>query len=653
MSRHSQPVCPPASDTSQATTRTAISTSTKGKDDKKVEVKRRPRRHFDKRDWSFLSFDYKTIDWSREEPPKPLSSMSIYEQESALVQDLLHVLVGIEGKYIRLQPTPDSSKKNILVVDDQADKLLKTLACKIIAICPMYSSVVHFADENDHGLVNQALAAAMRGVIKDYFTLVAQLESQFRKRCLTMQKMWYYIQPHFVQLEILKHFSSCINNNNVSGGAVLSILHDKTKSLTGNVKSLDFCLQVTRDACVPYFEILERWITHGLIVDPYNEFFVEDVYSSRADETLIHFDDDSFWEKRYRINPSKMPNFLSCFQDKILNTGKYLSVIRECGHPLERPALFSEQLEYTTEEKAYIERIESAHQSASRQLLDLLLRDCDLLGHLHSIKHFFFMDQGDYVVQFMDTAEDELSKDIDSTNPKRLASLLELAMRTSVMKGDPHHEDVGIQLVEESILTQLSNIMSMGRDERNVFHDSAPLKAFEGVTLSYAVKWPLSLILGHRTIACYQMIFRHLFLCKYVERQLQSVWKDNKQAKSYPLKAVTGYAEAFALRQKMLNFVQNLSHFMTVEVIEPHFQVFIEKIHSFSQLDEMSREHTKFVESCLRDCMLTSEFALQFMVKLLNLCLSFSEFMQVCNHFNLNFLKFNSFISPGKSAHSG
>jgi len=193
MSHHSQPVCPPAGDTSDATTRTAISTSTKGKDDKKGEVKRRPRRHFDKRDWSFLSFDYKTIDWSREEPPKPLSSMSIYEQESALVQDLLHVLVGIEGKYIRLQPTPDSSKKNILVVDDQADKLLKTLACKIIAICPMYSSVVHFADENDHGLVNQALAAAMRGVIKDYFTFVAQLESQFRKRCLTMQKMWYYI----------------------------------------------------------------------------------------------------------------------------------------------------------------------------------------------------------------------------------------------------------------------------------------------------------------------------------------------------------------------------------------------------------------------------------------------------------------------------
>lgn len=29
-------------------------------------------------------------------------------------------------------------------------------------------------------------------------------------------------------------------------------------------------------ACVPYFEILERWIYKGLIVDPYSEFLVEE-----------------------------------------------------------------------------------------------------------------------------------------------------------------------------------------------------------------------------------------------------------------------------------------------------------------------------------------------------------------------------------------
>ena len=29
-------------------------------------------------------------------------------------------------------------------------------------------------------------------------------------------------------------------------------------------------------ACVPYFETLEKWIYKGLIVDPYSEFLVEE-----------------------------------------------------------------------------------------------------------------------------------------------------------------------------------------------------------------------------------------------------------------------------------------------------------------------------------------------------------------------------------------
>jgi len=288
---------------------------------------------------------------------------------------------------------------------------------------------------------------------------------------------------------------------------------------------------------------------------------------------------------------------------------------------------------YAVEEKVYQDRIEACYQSSSRQLLHLLLQECDLIGHLHSLKHFFFMDQGDFVLYFMDSAEEELSKDINDTNPMRLSSLLELAMRTSVMKADPHHEEVQIELLEESLLTQLSSIISIneGGQTAITIHDDRTLKGFEAMTLSYVVKWPLTLILSPRSMACYQMLFRQLFMCKYVERQLHCVWRDNKVAKLYALKAVTGYAEAFALRQKMLNFVQNLSYFMTVEVIEPNFQSFVEKINTYTQVDQMAREHSNFVEGCLRDCMMTQQFTLHFMVKLLNLCLSFSEFMQVCN----------------------
>ena len=325
--------------------------------------------------------------------------------------------------------------------------------------------------------------------------------------------------------------------------------------------------------------------------------------------------------------PSRLPIFLSRFQEKLLNTGKYLNAIRECGKEISA-AIFPEPTVYSTEERFYTERVEIAYQAASRQLLNLLLEDSDLVGHLVSVKHYFFMDQGDFVTQFMDMAEDELSKDINDTNPSRLSSLLELALRTSVMRSDPHHEDVCVELLEDSILTQLSKILNTSPEFP--VEESRCLKGFEAIALSYDVKWPLSLILSQKNIACYQMLFRHLFLCKYVERRLGAVWTDNKMAKIYALKAVTGYAEAFALRQKMLNFVQNLSYYMMVEVIEPSFHAFISKVDSQTQVDDLSREHTHFVEGCLKDCMMTQKAALHFMVTLLQLCLDFASFMQVC-----------------------
>lgn len=51
-----------------------------------------------KNDYLSLSYDFKPIDWSQEDPVKPLSDFDVIEQESLLINDLLYVLVGIEGK---------------------------------------------------------------------------------------------------------------------------------------------------------------------------------------------------------------------------------------------------------------------------------------------------------------------------------------------------------------------------------------------------------------------------------------------------------------------------------------------------------------------------------------------------------------------------
>lgn len=72
-----------------------------------------------------------------------------------------------------------------------------------------------------------------------------------------------------------------IFQNRSVGGAVLTILHDKTKSIQGmDNNALELFLTLTKSSSVPYFDILKTWIYYGEIDDPRKEFFIEDTHNS-------------------------------------------------------------------------------------------------------------------------------------------------------------------------------------------------------------------------------------------------------------------------------------------------------------------------------------------------------------------------------------
>lgn len=126
------------------------------------------------------------------------------------------------------------------------------------------------------------------------------------------------------------------------------------------------------------------------------------------------------------------------------------------------------------------------------------------------------------------------------------------------------------------------------------------------------------------------------------------------------------FAAAFALRQRMLNFVQNIQYYMMFEVMEPtwhimennlktvsgspaQFQSFSEPIFTdgglvflcllrrlsplssqASNIDDVLCHHTSFLDNCLKDCMLTNPELLRIFSKLMAVCVMFTNCMQVC-----------------------
>lgn len=526
----------------------------------------------------------------------------------------------------------NNSKRYVLGLTQDCDQLLKTLVDRIILICPLYSVVVHFTEHYDNCLVNQALNAFIRSNIQEYSTLIAQLETVHVQNELTLQKMWYFLQPFFNNFEILRTVCGKIKQGVCIGGAVLSILHEKTMSCTGNLRAYEFCLKMTQAACEPYFRILKYWLDTGIIRDIYKEFFIEGNNELQFETE----EGDFYWENCFQIIPSKIPMFLQRFAEKILLTGKYISVIRQST---KKEIEFSEHARfvYMGEERNFFERIEVSYNFVSKLFLDLMLDDYQLLDHLHSIKHYFLMDKSDYIEEFIELADSELRKEINNLLPARLEYLLEMAVRTSVISNEQHADNLKIEIVNESILHQFTKILSYGSGEElgeddEMLDDFSEIKGYEAVALQYKVGWPLNIILNQKNLKCYQMLFQYLFFCKNIEKQLTNIRRDiNFQMRGLCRKQTRTYTEFVSTLQKMLNFVQNLESYMFAEVIEPNFHSFSQKVKNkkVNSIDEMINEHNRFVEVILNSCMMNEKYAFRYVAKLLQLCVDFISLSQV------------------------
>ncbi|KAJ8314606.1 hypothetical protein KUTeg_006756 [Tegillarca granosa] len=430
---------------------------------------------------------------------------------------------GIEGKYILARALTERYAPKEFMIDQSLEK-----------------------SAFEYGLVNHALSAAMRTLIKDYMVLVAQLEHQFRTGNLTLQKLWFYIQPTIRTLEILSNISNSINRS-----------------------------------CVPYFEILEKWIYKGIISDPYSEFLVEENEKIQKEKLQEDYN-DAYWEQHYTICRERIPVFLEQVANKILNTGKYLNVVRLSGRDVKCPS--AEEIVYTLKERKYYEQIEKAYNYASKLLLDMLIDEKKLMARIRSIKYYFLLDKGDFIVQFMDMTEEEMKQDIENIMPTRLETLLELALRTSTANVDTYKDDLRVELLPYDLITQLFKILTIETKMEKDYRVDPTDLAF--------------------------------------------VWMGNKAAKMYSVQSQKGYSAAFALRQRMLNFVQNFEYYMMFEVVEPNWHIFQSNMESVSNVDDVLAYHTDFLNNCLKDCMLTNPDLLKIVHKIMVVCVTFSNFIQ-------------------------
>ena len=192
------------------------------------------------------------------------------------------------------------------------DPSLLSLVHRILPLSSHYSTVIRFVEDTSrfvHGMVDQALGSAMKGLLKEYLLVSAQLETQHRRGQLALQKFWYYVQPCLRSLEILARVAVSITKGSCRGGKTLSTLHSLTSGYTGDERSQELCVHLAKAACQPYFEMLSHWVFQGEVKDPYGEFMVLEHGTIAKDRLHVEYN-DAYWERRYTVCQENIPSFL-------------------------------------------------------------------------------------------------------------------------------------------------------------------------------------------------------------------------------------------------------------------------------------------------------------------------------------------------------
>lgn len=569
--------------------------------------------------WSFNEFSDLTPFKNKLALDVPFSS-----QERIICSELLTSFVGIKSELISSNTVLSRPGHLELSVSNEVVETLRDLAQEIIPLGSYYTHIqafTQYAATPEKGQVLNALAGATYSILNDYYLSITQLEAMHKHKKLSLHKLIYFLRPIMNSMEKISEMLVHIQNTGSRGGTVLTQLYDRVTTLTGDEDTQKMFKYLTKISALPYIEMLKLWISKGVIYDPEEEFFITDNHCGK--QTGLY--QVNYWDSRYVIQESKMPKLFHSFSDKILRTGKYLNVIRECGKPLD----VEEQIDFNLihSEQHYVNTLNQAYNFASASLLKLIMEEYDLFGRFFSVKRYFLLQQGDFIAQFMDACEQELSKNVEKVIPMKLENLLELTLRLSSAKHDKYQDNLKTNLLPYTLLTQMTRLLN---NNINDMDDTSELTGIDAFAFGYEVDWPMSIVFNNvGVIAKYQMIFRELFYFKHVERLLHRLWTLSKnEEKSDGFKSDT-YRSAFTLRQRMMNAVQNIEYYLMIEVIEPTWHTFYEKLKKVKNIDDVLVHHQEFLDFCLKNCMLTEPDLLKSILDICNLCIEFCEFINV------------------------
>ena len=254
------------------------------------------------------------------------TSLRITEKD--IINDLLFVFEGINGKYIAYDAAEDSYILNKLIPwSEEIINIVNTL-CEIGWLYKKIKLYLdYFKESNIQSQFIKSFIYSIQSELNEYFKLISFLRKfnlnqiqiinnnqNKRSQNLNLKSLLLWTK---LPKETLKWIAACCESiHSLKGTSVLSQIYSFVH-YGGCGKYLN---NILNEVSKPFINFVVNWIKYGELQDNYKEFFVD---------IITEIKDDDIWNLQYQLIGKNVPNFMKREPTiKIFEVGKCIHFIK-------------------------------------------------------------------------------------------------------------------------------------------------------------------------------------------------------------------------------------------------------------------------------------------------------------------------------------
>ncbi|RDW31443.1 Spc98 family-domain-containing protein [Yarrowia lipolytica] len=497
-----------------------------------------------------------------------------------LLLDVPYIIQGLHTKSYEWTAEGIEMDKNMPIQ-------LVSLVSEALEPALLYRQIREYLDTPTSGLTAQALKGVVEQELRNYLGVVSVLESEIRnKGDVTLRRCVLLLKEATLALRVL--FGLLRDCSGLLGGQILSVVYKLT--FDGEETVSKFASRILILISASWNGILRQWLSHGVLNDPYGDFFVT-FRTSESDaeyQELIRQGKGGDRSGLFTFDKSNIPEYIpEKVAKQIFATGKSLYFVRvDCGlaNWVER-----RKVELTAEEITDLrvcgslkKLVDSIYQEVVSYLNTVLRDKFHLDDHLQGIKSYLLIGQGDFFQTLLDNISPTLARPSNTLFRHDLTSALEASIRESNARFD-----------KEWVLRNLdARILELG-------HGALGWDVF---TLEYHLQPPLEgILMGSMEKKSYLRIFNFLWRIKRVSHALNNGWRRMRiQSFANPQNSLSTIWPSLRLAMaQMIHFINELQYYIIFEVIETSWTKLQHKLVTQVTVDELQNLHQQFLQDIM------------------------------------------------------